>query len=154
MRRRIDLELLEGPVTRTVQDDKMATMTRLRQVGAKLLGADQDEVCVTGNTTEGVNIGVNGVALQPGDRVVTTTIEHAGGMIPAYWAREKRGAELAIVSIAPDDGPGAIVEKFDQALGDRSSLVILSEIAYSTGQLLPTRQIVDLAHARGATVVV
>lgn len=154
MRRRLDLELFDGPVTRTVQDDKVATMTRLREVGAQMLGANLDEICVTGNTTEGVNIGVNGVTLQPGDRVVTTSIEHGGGMIPAYWAREKRGAELAIVSIAHDDGPGAIVEKFDQALGDRSSLVILSEIAYSTGQLLPTKQIVEMAHDRGATVVV
>ncbi len=154
MRRRMDLELAEGPVSRPVQDDKMATMTRLRELGARLLGADDGEVCVTGNTTEGVNIAVNGVALRPGDRVVTTSVEHGGGMIPAYWARDKRGADLAIVRLEPDDGPGAIVEKFDQALGDGAALVILSEIAYSTGQVLPTRQITELAHARGATVVV
>lgn len=154
MRRRIDLELEEGPVSRPAQDDKTTTMTRLRELGARLLGADDGEVCITGNTTEGVNIAVNGVDLRPGDRVVTTSLEHGGGMIPAYWAREKRGADLAIVPLEPDDGPGAMLEKFDQALGDRSALVILSEIAYSSGQVLPTRQITELAHARGATVVV
>ncbi|MCK9485316.1 MAG: aminotransferase class V-fold PLP-dependent enzyme [Dehalococcoidia bacterium] len=154
MRRRLDLEVEEGPVTRTVQDDKVATMTRLRALGARLLGADDGEVCVTGNTTEGVNIAVNGVSLKPGDRVVTTSLEHGGGMIPAYWAREKRGADLAIVHMEPDDGPGAMVEKFDQALGDRAALVILSEIAYSSGQVLPLRQVTEMAHARGATVVV
>ncbi len=154
MRRRLDLELEEGPVSRPVQDDKVATMSALREAGARLLGADADEIAVTGNTTEGVNIAVNGVTLRPGDRVVTTSLEHGGGMIPAYWAREKRGAELAIVRLEPDDGPGAVVEKFDQALGERSALVILSEIAYSSGQVLPTKQITELAHARGATVVV
>ncbi|MEX2373573.1 MAG: aminotransferase class V-fold PLP-dependent enzyme, partial [Dehalococcoidia bacterium] len=105
MRGRLDLELEDGPVTRTAQDDKMATMTRLREVGAQMLGADPDEIAVTGNTTEGVNIAVNGVDLKPGDRVVTTNIEHGGGMIPAYWARERRGADLAIVALQPDDGP-------------------------------------------------
>lgn len=154
IRRRAELEFEEGPVTRPVQDDKMATMTRLRELGARLLGADDGEVCVTGNTTEGVNIAVNGVDLKPGDRVVTTSLEHGGGMIPAYWARDRKGADLQIVQVTADDGPGAMLEKFDQALGSQASLVILSEIAYSSGQVLPTKQITELAHARGATVVV
>src|SRR5690606_472490 len=113
-----------------------------------------DEIAITGNTTEGVNIAVNGTALQPGDGVVTTTVEHPGGLIPAYWSRERRGAALSLVAIDPGDGHGAIVERFDQAINDRTRLVVLSEISYSTGQLLPLRQITELAHARGASVVV
>ena len=154
MDQRTRLEMMDGPVTRNVQDDKMATMTRLRELGAQMIGADPDEIAVTGNTTEGVNIAVNGVDLQPGDRVVTTSIEHGGGMIPAYWARERKGAELAIVPLSHDDGSGAMIEKFDQAIGDRSALVIVSEISYSTGQLLPMRQVIEIAHDRGATVVI
>lgn len=152
--RRLDLEVQDGPLTRHVQEDKTAIMDRLRRAGAQLLGADVEEIAVTGNTTEGVNIAVNGTTLQPGDRVVTTSIEHGGGMIPAYWARERRGAELAIVQLSPDDGPGAVVEKFDQALGDRAALVIVSEISYATGQVLPMDALVELAHARGASVVI
>jgi len=154
MDERTRLEMMDGPVTRNVQDDKMATMTRLRELGAQMIGANPDEIAVTGNTTEGVNIAVNGVDLQPGDRVVTTSIEHGGGMIPAYWARERKGAELAIVPLSHEDGPGSIIEKFDQALGDKSALVIVSEISYSTGQLLPMRQVIEMAHDRGATVVI
>lgn len=151
---RSNLELNDGPTTRHVMDDKLAIMTRLREVGAQMMGVDAGEVAVTGNTTEGVNIAVNGVDLQPGDRVVTTSIEHGGGMIPAYWARERRGADLAIVPLRHDDGSGAIVEKFDQALGDRTAMVIVSEVSYSTGQLLPMRQIIEMAHDRGATVII
>jgi len=154
MKKRIDLETSEGPVSKPVQDEKMATMTRLRELSAQLLGADVDEIAITGNTTEGVNIAVNGVALKPGDRVVTTSVEHGGGMIPAYWTREKRGADLSIVHISPGDGSGAVLEQFDQALSGGAALVIMSEIAYSTGQAMPLKQIADLAHQRGATVVV
>lgn len=154
MRRRIELETWEGPVARTAMDDKAATTARLRELTARMMNADVDEIALTGNTTEGVNIAVNGVGLKPGDRVVTTTAEHAGGLIPAYWARERRGAEVSLVAVDPDDGHGAILERFDQALDDRARMVILSEITYSTGQLLPLRQITEMAHARGATVIV
>ena len=154
MQRRLDLEVQDGPLSRHVQEDKTAIMNRLRESGARMMGADTDEIAVTGNTTEGVNIAVNGTALQPGDRIVTTSIEHGGGMIPAYWARERRGADLAIVQLGPDDGPGSVVEKFDQALGDRAAMVIVSEISYATGQVLPMKSLVDLAHTRGATVII
>ena len=154
MRARIDLELAHGPTTKIVTEDRQALNARLRTATAEMLGADVDEIAITGNTTEGVNIAVNGVALQPGDRVVTTSIEHGGGMIPAYWTRRKHGTELAIVPIEHGSGSGEIVERFDQALGGAAKLVILSEISYSTGQLLPLAEITRLAHARGATVVV
>ncbi len=152
-RDRFDLEVSLGPTTRTVSEDRMAITTRLKEAGAKMLGCDVDELAITGNTTEGVNIGVNGVEMRPGDRVVTTNIEHGGGLMPAYRLRE-HGAELAFARIEAEDGPGAIVERFDEAMGDHARLVILSEISFSTTQLLPVREIVEMAHARGATVVV
>ena len=152
-RDRFDLEVALGPTTRAVSEDRMAITIRLKEAGAKMLGCDVDELAITGNTTEGVNIGVNGVEMRPGDRVVTTNIEHGGGLMPAYRLRE-HGADLAFARIEADDGPGAIVERFDEALGDHARLVILSEISFSTTQLLPVREIVEMAHARGATVVV
>ena len=154
MKRRIDFEELHGPTTRLVMDERAALTKRLREATAQMMGADVDEIAITGNTTEGVNIGVNGVALKPGDGVVTTNIEHGGGMIPAYWTRRRYGTELSIVPIEYDNGSGEIVERFDQAINDTTKLVILSEISYATGQTLPLAEITRLAHARGATVVV
>ena len=154
MRRRIDLELEHGPTTKAVTDDRAQLTARLREATARMMGADVDEIAITGNTTEGVNIAVNGVALRPGDRVVTTSVEHGGGLVPAYWTRRKFGTEVEIVPIEADNGPGEVIERFDQALGDSTKLVILSEISYSTGQVLPLAEITRLAHARGATVVV
>ena len=149
----LDLEVAWGPTTRIVSEDRMANTKRLKEAGARMMGCDVDELAITGNTTEGVNIAVNGVEMRPGDRVVTTNIEHGGGLMPAYRMRE-HGAELAFARIDAEDGPGAIVERFDEAMGDRARLVILSEISFSTTQVLPVREIVQMAHERGATVVV
>ena len=145
---------ISAATTKPVMDERADLARRLRAATAQMMGADVEEIAITGNTTEGVNIGVNGIALKPGDGVVTTNIEHGGGMIPAYWTRRRYGTELTIVPIEHGNGSGEIVERFDQAINDTTKLVIHSEISYATGQALPLAEITRLAHARGATVVV
>ncbi|HJM90016.1 MAG TPA: aminotransferase class V-fold PLP-dependent enzyme [Dehalococcoidia bacterium] len=154
MRERLTLELERGPTTREVQEDRVALTARIRECIAEMIGADAAEITITGNTTEGLNLVTNGLPIEPSDRVVTTSVEHASGIVPAYYLRERRGAEVAIAAIAADDSTGSIIESFAAAIGDNARLVILSEISYSTGQLLPLKQIVDLAHRAGAVVVV
>ena len=154
MQRRITLELERGPTTREVTDDRAALIAAMRERTAEMLGADATEITVTGNTTEGLNLVTNGLAIERGDRIITTSVEHSSGMVPAYYLRERRGAEVAIVPIAAGDSVGAILESFAATIGDRARLVILSEISYSTGQLLPLKEIVELAHRAGAVVVV
>ena len=154
MQRRLQLELERGPTTREVTDDRIALAARLRELSARLLGAEADEIAITGNTTEGLNIVISGLALGPGDSVVTSSVEHSSGIVPAYYLRERRGAELEIVPVAAQDAPDAIAERFAAALSRPARLVILSEISYSTGQLLPLTAIVEAAHGAGACVVV
>ena len=154
MRARIDLELTYGSTSRTAMDDRVVLNQRLRAGAARMLGADVEEIAITGNTTEGVNIAVNGLAIEPGDGVVTSNIEHPGGLIPAYYTRSRRGADLRFVHVAAEDGPGTMLEAFDRAIDDRTKLVIFSEISYSTGQLKPLAAITELAHSRGASVVI
>ena len=154
MRRRLELELDHGPTTQRAMDDRIALGERMREATAELLGAEAGEIAITGNTTEGLNIVISGLELGPGERVVTTSIEHSSGIVPAYYLRERRGVELRIVPVAAKDAHETVVERFAEALGERARLVIISEISYSTGQLLPLAEIVEAAHAAGATVVV
>ncbi|HJM89926.1 MAG TPA: aminotransferase class V-fold PLP-dependent enzyme [Dehalococcoidia bacterium] len=154
MKQRLQLELDVGPTTREVMEDRQQLVARMREVTAEMIGADADEIAIMGNTTEGLNVVVNGVDIQPGDGVITTSVEHASGAVPAYYLRERRGAEMSIVPIAADDSAGVVLENFAQALNDRTKLVILSEISYSTGQLLPMNGIIEASHRVGARVVV
>jgi len=101
-----------------------------------------------------MNIVLNGLDLGGGDRIVTTSVEHSSGMVPAYYLRERRGVDLTIVPMAATDAPAAILERLAGALGDGARLIILSEISYSTGQLLPLAEIVEAAHRAGARVLV
>ena len=97
MKARLDLELEHGPTTRRVMDDRVRLGERFRQVTAQMLNADADEIAIMGNTTEGVNVAVNGIDFQPGDQVVISTTEHSSGVVPAYYLRERYGVEVVIV---------------------------------------------------------
>lgn len=154
MERRLRLEMELGPTTRPVMEDRMEAGGRLRDLAARMFGAESEEIAVTGNTTEGLNIFINGLDIGAGDGVITTSVEHGSGIVPAYYLRERRGAELQIVELAADDAPGVIAERMAAAMTERTRLVILSEISYSTGQLLPLSEIVEAAHRVGAVVLV
>ena len=60
MRRRLQFELAHGPTTRQVLDDRFELVQRYRMTVGRLLGASPDEIAITGNTTEGINLIVNG----------------------------------------------------------------------------------------------
>ena len=158
MRRRFDLELLHGSTSRRALDDRYELSDRYRAVMGLLLGGvSPDEIAITGNTSEGINIVVSGLGLDSGQCVVTTGVEHGSGIVPAYYQRERNACELAIVPIDAQDSLGTQLESFVAALDGAEcplKLVILSEISYSTGQLLPLNAIVEETHRRGGYVLV
>ena len=158
VQQRLDLELMHGSTTRRALDDRFEVAGRYREVMGRLLGgASPDEIAITGNTTEGINIITNGLEVTSGDAVVTTNVEHGSGIVPAYYLRERTGCEVVIVPIHAQDSPGQAMESFVSTMGaaeGNTKLVILSEISYSTGQLLPLKAIVDETHRRGGYVLV
>jgi L-cysteine/cystine lyase len=110
---------------------------RVRARMARLLGADADEIALTHHTSEGVNIVLWGLGWKPGDRLVTTTLEHDAVVVP-------------VAAIARRFGVAGI----EQALAAPTKLLVLSHVSYSSGALLPVAEITRLAHARGAAVLV
>ena len=151
---RLRLELEHGPRSQIARDDQARLDTGLRAAAARFFNADPGAIVLTPNTTEGINIACNGLPLQSGAAVVTTGAEHGGGMIPAYRLRAARGAELRIVPCPAGDSHAALIDRFRAAIDDRVRLVMLSHITFRTGGLLPLPEIIDLAHDRGAAVVV
>ena len=158
VQQRLDLELMHGSTTRHALDDRFDLAARYREAMGRLLGgASPDEIAIMGNTTEGINIITNGLEVTSADSVVTTSVEHGSGIVPAYYQRARTGCEVVIVPIHAQDSPGQAMESFVSTMGaarGNIKLVILSEISYSTGQLLPLKAIVDETHRRGGHVLV
>jgi L-cysteine/cystine lyase len=126
----------------------------LRGLLARVLGAEPSEVAITSSTGVGVSTALAGLNLRSGDRILTTSVEHGSGVVPLYHAGAMSEVGVEFVPIGPDDPHGAIVERFISLIDERTCAVMLSEISFATGQLLPVKAITEAAHRVGAVVVI
>lgn len=132
--------------------EHMFSMQRqARSAVARLLGCDDDEITLTHNTTEGMNIALHGLAWQPGDEVITSSMEHPGGLHPLYVVAHRFGVKLRMTRIgAPDVDP---VAELQARLTTRTRAVMLSHVSWTSGMVLPMRALSDLTHAAGALMI-
>jgi len=119
--------------------------TALRQAFADLTGASPAEIALTHHTTEGMNIVSHGLNLQPGDEVVTTTLEHEGGVLPLYMLKQRRGITVSTVDLMDATTDAEIVRRLEAAITPRTRLLVFSHVAWNTGQRLPLAEIAALA---------
>lgn len=147
-------ELRTGRASAEFFEDFLERLSEARAGVAAVLAADVDGVGITHATTEGMNIATWGVDWRSGDRIVTTTHEHPGGLGPLVAARDRFGLDLAFADIGDGSDDEATLGAFDAAITDRTQLVSFSHVAWTTGARLPVREIAALAKRRGATVAV
>lgn len=121
---------------------------------AAVIGGELDEVALTHAVTDGMNAGTWSIDWRPGDRAVTTCHEHPGGVGPLYQACDRFGLDLAFAEFAGNASDDEIVAILDRLITPGTRLVSLSHVLWTTGLVLPVRRIADIAHARGALVLV
>lgn len=118
---------------------------------ARLFNAPLDAIALTHHTTEGMNIVTWGLEWQPGDEIVTTTLEHEGGLYPLYIVRARRGAVLRFADVGLGQDPLPAIER---VFTPRTRLLALSHVSYSSGARFPLNEIIEFAHSRGVMVAV
>ena len=116
--------------------------------------AEPAEIIWTRNTTEAINLvsfswGLTN--LQPGDAILTTELEHHSNLVPWQLLAAKTGAELRF--IAADAHGNLLLDDLEEKLSG-VKLVALTHISNTLGSIAPLDEIVPLAHAAGALVLV
>jgi cysteine desulfurase/selenocysteine lyase len=122
-----------------------------REAIAGLFNApDPLRVIFTGNATYAINIALRGL-LKPGDRVVTSGVEHNAVMRPLR-ALERAGVRLTVVPCAPD----ASLDPADmqRMVEPGTRLVVVNHASNVTGTLLPVAEVAEIAHRAGALLLV
>ena len=128
---------------------------KLRTRLANTLGVSADELAFTRGTTEALNIVSAGVQLESGDEVLTTDLDYRS--LRAAWRLRglRDGVRLREVSVpAPPSSPTELVQILADAFTPRTRLVHICHITGPNGQIFPVRDVCDMAHDRGAQVVV
>ena len=112
------------------------------------------EIVFTRNATEAINLvaysfGVD--RIKAGDEIVLSIMEHHSNIVPWHFLRERLGA---VIKWAPvDDEGNFLIEEFEQLLGERTKLVAITHMSNVLGTVVPVKEVVRLAHARGIPVL-
>jgi selenocysteine lyase/cysteine desulfurase len=132
-------------------DDKLAVRTRL----AAMAGCSPEELIITRNTTESLDTVIAGIDWKPGDEAVMAAQDY-GAMLDMFKLQAKRyGIVNAIVSLPLDpESDAELVQLYENAITPKTRLLMVSHMVNITGQILPVRAIVDMAHRKGVEVMV
>ncbi|MHB1422742.1 MAG: SufS family cysteine desulfurase [Gemmataceae bacterium] len=125
-----------------------------RKVCRFLGAAEPREIIFVRGATEGINLVAQSwgrVNLRPGDEIILSAMEHHSNIVPWQMVCEQTGAVLRVVPIR-DDGE-FLLDEYEKLLSDRTRLVAVVHISNSLGTITPVHRIIELAHARGAVVL-
>jgi cysteine desulfurase/selenocysteine lyase len=139
----------------TVGNEATDVFERARERVAAFIDAPAEGIVFVRNTTEALNLVASSYArelLAPGDRIVLTEMEHHSNLVPWQLAAERAGLELAFLRVN-DDGT-LDLSALDELLAPPTRLVSLSHQSNVLGTVVPLRQVIEAAHARGVLVCV
>src|SRR5712672_1576394 len=125
------------------------------RVRAFLNASRPEEIVFTRNATEAINLVAYTFGrerIKAGDEIVLSIMEHHSNIVPWHFLRERQGA---VIKWAPvDDDGNFLIEEFEKLLTPRTKLVAITQMSNALGTLVPVKDVVKIAHARGIPVLV
>ncbi|MFK4507800.1 cysteine desulfurase [Bradyrhizobium daqingense] len=117
--------------------------------------ARTEEVIFTRNATEAINLVASswgGPNVKEGDEIVISIMEHHSNIVPWHFLRERQGA---VIKWAPvDDEGNFLIDEFEKLLTAKTKLVAITQMSNALGTIVPIKEVVKIAHARGIPVLV
>jgi len=116
-------------------ESMMASYSNARRRVGRLLNADEQEIVLTRNTGEGMNIVSYGIDWHTGDEVITTNHEHINALAPLYQIRDRLGINIRIADLgASADRP--LVDAIQELVTPQTRLIDVSHVTWTTGTVL------------------
>jgi isopenicillin-N epimerase len=122
---------------------------------AEMFGCDREEIAITRNASESLEILLMGMDLKSGDEILTTTQDYPR-MLTTLRQREKReGLVLKLIKIpTPPRNVNQIADAFERGITNRTKLILIAHQINITGQITPVKAVCEMARARGIETIV
>nr|BBH91857.1 cysteine lyase [Thermogemmatispora argillosa] len=153
MHERLQEEWHQGRLGAEAQASLLACYREARQRCATLLNASEEEIALTDNTGEGLNIIAFGLNWREGDEVITTNHEHISALAPLYQLRDRYGIRLRIADLG-ERGERSAVEEIARLITPRTRLIVLSHVSYMTGARFDVSAVTALGRRHGVPVLI
>jgi cysteine desulfurase/selenocysteine lyase len=142
------LHFLSNTATQRFEDGR-ETVRRFLNAGSA------EEIIFTRNATEAINLvasSFGALRIKEGDEIVLSIMEHHSNIVPWHFHRERRGAVIKWSPIA--DNGEFLLDQFERLLTPKTRIVAITHMSNVLGTIVPVKEVIALAHARGIPVLV
>lgn len=137
-------------ISRNPWDSKIPTINLAKEV-AKSFGANENELILSRNTSDGISSILHGLQFEPGDVIITTNHEHGAMAVPLMTIAQRHQVQVILVKLPVFNGDNPInesdfVNAFNETVEEfqgRIRLIAFSHITYTTGTRLPVKRICE-----------
>lgn len=129
-------------------------MEAVREVVGDYINADKENILLTRNTTEGLNLVAQSLRLQPGDEILTTDQEHGGAMVGLEYVAKNQSATIRKMTFSmPSKSEEEIVNIVKSNITERTKVVLLSHVNTITGLVMPLEAIAQITKPKGIILI-
>jgi cysteine desulfurase / selenocysteine lyase len=138
-----------------LSQDSTVECQEVRRRCQRFLGADrEEEIIFVRGATEAINLVASayGNALNRGDEILITAMEHHANLVPWQILAEKKGLVLKVAPIS-DEGE-LLMDDFKKLLNPKTKMVAVTHVSNVLGTINPVEEIVDMVHQAGAVILI
>ena len=122
---------------------------------AELFGCDREEIAITRNASESLEILLMGMDLKSGDEILTTTQDYPRMLTTLRQREQREGLVLKMIKIPiPPRNLGEITQAFEKAVTGKTRVILISHVVNITGQITPVKEVCEMARPKGIEVIV
>lgn len=133
-------------------EDWYRDLQAIREFGAAIVGAARaSEIAFVPNTSTGLAVAAQGLEWQPGDQVITTTVEFPANR---YLWHDLRRLDVEVIEIEPDADHRIHVDDLVAAVTPRTRVLAISHAQYASGFRIELPPLAEAVHAVGGLLVV
>jgi cysteine desulfurase/selenocysteine lyase len=126
-----------------------------KKLAAFLNAPSTDQIIFTSGTTAGINLVAQTFGranVGKGDQIIVSNLEHHSNIVPWQMIAEEKGAEIKVIPVS-DEGV-LDIEALKGLLNPKVKLVAVNHVSNAIGTINPIAEIISLAHAVGAKVLI
>ena len=124
----------------------------VREKIAQLINGNKDEISLTHNTTEGINVIAWGLPLKKGEEIILTSHEHVGNAMP--WLNRAKHDGLVVKTFVPPKGKQSILDAIQKLITKKTRVVTVPHISCTIGQRFPVKEINEIAKSKNIYFVI
>ena len=108
---------------------------------ASFVNCDPNELAITRNTTEGMNIAARSIPFKAGDEVIITNHAHVGGAAPWLAVQNDKGIKVKVIEL--DSTGKNNLDIITSHITERTRAIAISHVTCTTGMVLPIKKLVE-----------